>query len=76
MKEKFQGRSEGLGIDEMWEEMKQAVVEAAEVTIRTKPGRRTQREEWWWSEEVRQALREEGSQEVEKIRTGGRQGGI
>ena len=38
--------------------MKQAVVEAAEVTIRTKPGRRTQREEWWWSEEVRQALKE------------------
>ena len=59
MKEKFQGRSEGLGVDEMWEEMKQAVVEAAEVTIRrTKPGRRTQREEWWWSEEVRQALKE------------------
>ena len=25
---------------------------------RTKPGRRTQREEWWWSEEVRQALKE------------------
>ena len=53
MKEKFQGRSEGLGVDEMWEEMKQVVVEAAEVTIRrTKPGRRTQREEWRWSEEV------------------------
>ena len=59
MKDKFQGRSEGLGVDEMWEEMKQAVVQAAEVTIRrTKPGRRPQREEWWWSEEVRQALKE------------------
>ena len=39
--------------------MKQAVVESVEVTIRrTKPGRRTQREEWWWSEEVRQVLKE------------------
>ena len=54
MKDKFQCRSEGLGVDEMWGEMKQAVVEAAEVTIgRTKPRRRPQREEWWWCEEVR-----------------------
>ena len=47
MKNKFQCRSKRLGVDEMWGEMKQAVVEAAEVTTgRTKPGRRTtQREE-------------------------------
>ena len=58
MKDKFQCRSERLGVDEMWGEMKQAVVEAAEVTIRrTKSGRRTQREEWWWCEEVRQSLK-------------------
>ena len=57
--------------------MKQGVVEAAEVTIGTEPGRRTERKEWWWSE-VRQALKrkQEGFQEMEKIRTGGRQGGI
>ena len=57
--DRFHYRSKGLGVDEMWGEMKQAVVEAAEVTIeRTKPGRRTQREEWWWCEEVRQLLKE------------------
>ena len=41
MKDKLQCRSEGLGVNEMWGEMKQAVVEAVEVTIgRTKLGRR------------------------------------
>ena len=60
MKDKFQCWSERLGVDEMWGEMKQAVMEAAEVTIgRTKLGRRTQREEWWWCEEVRESLKEE-----------------
>ena len=46
IKGKFQCRSEGLGVDEMWREIKQVVVEAAEVTIgRTKPGRKPQKEE-------------------------------
>ena len=45
MKGKFQYRSKGLRVDKVWGLMKQAVMQAAEVTIgRTKPGRRTQRE--------------------------------
>ena len=44
MKDRFQCRSEGLGVDEMWGKMKQAIVETAEMTIeKTKPGRRIQR---------------------------------
>ena len=39
-------------------EMKEALRKASEVLGRAKPGRKKQKESWWWSDGVREALKE------------------
>ena len=51
-------RTEDRGVEEMWYEMKEALRKTSEVLGRTKPGRKKQKESWWWNDGVREALKE------------------
>ena len=52
-------RTEDGGVEEMWYEMKEALRKASEEVLgRTKPGRKKQKKSWWWSDGVREALKE------------------
>ena len=52
-------RSKEGKVKEIWQELKETLRKASdEVLGRTNPGRKEQRESWWWNEDVRQVLKQ------------------
>ena len=52
-------RSKEGEVEDIWQELKETLRKASdEVLGRTNPGRKEQRESWWWNEDVRQALKQ------------------
>ena len=52
-------RSKEGEVEEIWQELKETLRKASdEVLGRTNPGRKEQRESWWWNEDVRQVLKQ------------------
>ena len=51
---KREGDAEG-----MWQKLKETLRKASEETLeRTEPGRKKQKDSWWWNEVVRKVLKE------------------
>ena len=50
-------RSKEGEVEEIWQELKENLRKASDDVLgRTNPGRKEQRESWWWNEDVRQVL--------------------
>jgi len=52
-----------LHVNEQWQQMKNIMMETAQVTCGLPKGRCRHKEAWWWNEEVAEAVKEKEEQE-------------
>jgi len=55
-----------LDVNKHWQQMKNIMMETAQVTCGLSRGSCRHKETWWWNEEVAEAVREWKSMEIEK----------